>query len=185
MSEFSNLAGRSRAEADAYVASLLALLADRDPLAVLEELPGALAEATRGLDEAALRRPEAPGKWSIMQVVQHLADSDLVSGYRLRLTIAQPGSPIQGYDQDLWVRELRYDEASLADALEQLTALRRANLRLLRSLDAAGLARSGVHSERGPESVDKLMRLIAGHDLVHRRQIERIRRATSGPAAGG
>jgi hypothetical protein len=182
MSELSNPAGRSRAAADAYVAGILALLADRDPLAVLEELPAAVAEATDGLDEAALRRPEAPGKWSILQVAQHLADSDLVSGYRLRLIVAQPGSQIQGYDQDLWVRELRYDEASLADALEQLTALRRANLRLLRSLDAAGLARSGEHSERGPESADKLMRLMAGHDLVHRRQIERIRRATAGRA---
>jgi hypothetical protein len=59
--------------------------------------------------------------------------------------------------------------------MDQIRALRRSNLRLLRSLSPEELRRSGVHAERGEESVEHLLRLYAGHDLVHRRQLERIR----------
>jgi hypothetical protein len=179
MSEFSNRYDRTADESGQYVKDLLELLGDRDPLAVLEELLPPLAAVSAELPEALLRRPERPGKWSIVQVIAHLADSDLVTGYRLRMVIAHPGTPILGYDQDRWAQELRYAEAPLAETLDQLGALRRANLRLLRSLDDERLDRAGMHAERGRESVRQLMRLMAGHDLVHRRQIERIRRAVT------
>ena len=179
-SELSNRFDRATDEADGYVRALLDLLADRDPLAVLEELLPVLEGVVATLPDVVLRRPERPGKWSIAQVIAHLADSDLVSGYRLRLIIAQPGAAIQGYDQDRWAAELRYAEAPLRETLDQLGALRRANLRLLRSLDPQQLDRAGLHSERGRESVRQLTRLLAGHDLVHRRQIDRIRAAVTG-----
>lgn len=170
---FSNAA----ASADAYVQGLLSLLGDRDPLEVQAELPAAIETATRGLDDATLRRPERPGKWSILEVVQHLADTEIVHGFRLRMILAHDTPAIQAYDQDLWARELGYARVDLYDALEQISVLRRANLRLVRPLDAAHLARYGVHAERGKESVAHLTRLLAGHDLVHRRQIERIKEA--------
>jgi uncharacterized damage-inducible protein DinB len=179
MPEFSNRYDRTAEESGRYVADLLALLGDRDPLAVLGELLPPLEAVCATLPEELLRRPERAGKWSIAQVIAHLADSDLVSGYRLRLVIAQPGTPIQGYDQDRWAAELRYAEAPLAETLDQLAALRRANLRLLRALDDERLERAGMHSERGRESVRRLTQLMAGHDLVHRRQIERIRKAVT------
>jgi hypothetical protein len=53
-----------------------------------------------------LRRPEAPGEWSVAEVLQHLADSDLITGYRIRLMLAQDNPPIPGYDQDAWARRL-------------------------------------------------------------------------------
>ncbi len=180
MTELSNRFGGAAAEIDEYVRALLDLLGDRDPLAVLAELPSALEAQVAALPEAALRRPERPGKWSIAQVIAHLADAEMVTGYRLRLIIAQPGAAIQAYDQDRWAAELRYAEAPLRESLDQLGALRRANLRLLRWLDPELLDRAGVHSERGRESVRQLMRLAAGHDLVHRRQIARIRDAGGG-----
>ena len=184
MSEFSNPFARSPAASAAYVGRTLELVGDRDPRAVQEELLPALAAVRAELPAELLRRPERPGKWSIGQVIAHLADQELVNGYRLRLMIAQPDSPIQGYDQDCWAAELRYEETEIGDALEQLAALRRANLRLVRSLDETRLDRAGIHSERGRESVRQLIRLTAGHDLIHRRQIERIRQAVTAAPAG-
>ena len=157
-----------------YAESLYGLLGSRDPLAVQEELVVWLAERTVRLDDAALRRPEAPGKWSVIEVVQHLADTELAYGYRVRMILTHDDWPMELFDREGWARELRYAEAPLAGALDQLRALRAANLRLYRSLDAAQLARTGMHAERGAESVATCIRLLAGHDLAHRRQIERI-----------
>jgi len=175
MTSFANPAADAQAGAATYIASLLSVLGDRDPLAVMEEQPGVIATIAGNVPEALLRRPEAPGKWSIMEVLQHLADTEMVYGYRVRTTLATPGAPIQGYDQDVWARELRYRDGSFADALEQLRVLRRINLRLLRSLGEEELDRFGLHSERGPESVRQVIKLTGGHDLVHRKQLERIR----------
>jgi hypothetical protein len=174
MATFSNPAGGAGAAAQQYVHALLDVLADRDPLAVMDELVPWLDARTRGLDDPRLRRPEQPGKWSVMEVIHHLADSELVNGYRVRMILTQDNPPIQGYDQDAWARELGYRAAPLPAVMAQLASLRAANLRLYRSLPAAQLARTGLHSERGPESVGHLIRLLGAHDLVHRRQIDRI-----------
>lgn len=157
-----------------YSDSLLATLGDRDPFEVLAELAPWVAGRTAGLDEAALRRPEAPGRWSVIEVVQHLADTELAYGYRVRMVLTHDAWPVEAFDRDGWARELRYREVPLAGALDQLRALREANLRLYRSLDHAQLSRTGMHAERGPESIATWIRLLAGHDLVHRRQIDRI-----------
>ena len=69
----------------------------------------------RAVRRVQLRQPERAGKWSIAQVLQHLADSDLVWGWRARLILAQDRPTITGYDQDLWAERLRYDEAEPAD----------------------------------------------------------------------
>lgn len=173
----SNPASQAKANAAAYVKLLMDLLGDRDPFAVQEEQLSVLKKEIAGLDEATLRRPEKPGKWSILQVLQHLADSELVVRYRMRLVLAQPGAEIFGYNQDLWSDGLHYNEADLADTLKLLRVLREANLKMLRSLSDEQMERYGLHSERGPESVRKMMRMTAGHDLLHRNQIKRIKRA--------
>ena len=157
-----------------YAESLYGLLGSRDALEVQEELPGWLATRTAGLDDATLQRPEAPGKWSVIEVAQHLADTELAYGYRIRMILTHEQWPMELFDREGWARELHYTGASLAGALDQLRALRAANLRLYRSLSAAQLARVGIHAERGPESVATCIRLLAGHDLAHRRQIDRI-----------
>ena len=174
---FSNPASSAKETAAQYTRSLLDLLGDREPLALQEELVGAVERAVAGLDDATLRTKEAPGKWSVLEVVQHLADTELVYGYRMRMIVGRPTAAIEGYDQDAWARELRYNDVSLADALDQLRALRAANLRFLRRLTDEQLDRVGIHSERGPESVRHIARLVAAHDLLHLRQIERIKGA--------
>ena len=171
---FSNPAGNAPAAAQAYVRGLLDLLGTRDPLAVMAELLPWLEWRVASVSEPVLRRAEAPGKWSVIQVVQHLADSDLVAGYRVRMIVAENSPPLPGYDQDGWAREFHYDQVPLAAAVDQLRSLRTANLRLWSRLTSDQLQRVGIHSERGPESAGHILRLMGAHDLVHRRQIDRI-----------
>jgi hypothetical protein len=171
---FANPAGTASAAAAGYVRALLGLLGSQDPFAVLEAQVPWLERRTAGLDAAVLRRAEAPGKWSVIEVIQHLADAELVTSFRTRMTLTEEQPQLQGYDQDRWASVLRYAEVPLELALAQLRGLRTGNLRLWRALTPEQRGRAGLHSERGPESVDLTIRMMAGHDLVHRRQIDRI-----------
>jgi hypothetical protein len=179
MSVFTNPASGAVGQAAAYVSAVLGLLGSRDPITILNDTPSALRRAIDGVPPAKLRQPEGAGKWSIGQVLQHLADSDLVWGWRVRLILAQDRPTITGYDQDLWADRLRYDQSEPSESLATFDVLRRANLRLIAQASPADLERVGVHAERGEESIDHLIRLYAGHDLLHLRQIERIRAAVS------
>jgi len=162
-----------------YARGLLDRLGDRDPLALMEASIADLRAMFEGLDDTTIRRPEAPGKWSMLEVAHHLADSDMVGGVRIRMIVAQDRPPIVAYDQDLWVANLRYRQAALSDVLAQFSVLRAANVRLARQLTAEEMKRVGIHSERGGESAGYLLRLMAGHDVVHLNQLARIRRAVT------
>jgi hypothetical protein len=177
MSVFTNPATGAAGQAAAYTSAILDLLGDREPTAVLHEMPRALPRAIEGLSSQQLRQPECAGKWSVGQVLQHLADAEVVWAWRMRLVLAQDRPPITGYDQDLWAERLHYEQADPHEALELFAVLRRANLRLVDGASPAELQRVGVHVERGEESLERLSRLYAGHDLLHLRQIDRIRRA--------
>lgn len=179
MSVFSNTARNSAEERAKYAPAILDLLGDREPIDVLRGTPAAAQRAIAGLDVTQLRKPEAPSKWSIAQVLRHLADSEVVWGWRLRLILAQDRPPLTGYDQDLWADRLHYADADAADSLDAMRVLRRDNLLLLERATPEDLKRVGVHAERGEESVGYLMRLYAGHDLLHLNQIARISKATA------
>lgn len=178
-SPFSNPAAGAADAGAAYTRALLGMLGDREPLAVLEELvPFVEARLTGGAGPAPgterLARPEAPGKWSALDLLRHLVDTEFIHLYRTRTVLEQQHPPIRGYDQDAWVRLFAPSVPSAAEGLELLRVVRTANLRLWRTLTPAELARTGVHAERGEESVAHMLRLLAGHDLVHRRQLDRI-----------
>jgi len=177
MSIFTNSMKSAPAEAAQYTSAVLGLLADQKPLDVLSRTPAKVKRSLARLTPRQLARPEAPGKWSVKQVVQHLADSELVWGWRLRLVLSHDRPTITGYDQDAWAARLGYDKVDVRRALEDFTVLRAANLRVLKRATPADLKRVGVHSERGEESVEHWMKLYAGHDILHLNQIERIRRA--------
>ncbi len=179
MSVFTNPAGAAKEHATAYVTAILGLLGDQDPLTVLRATPEKLDRIVRSTALDVMSRPEAPGKWSMREVLAHLADSDLVWGWRCRLILSQDRPPLTGYDQDAWASRLGYAGIPARDSVEMFGVLRRANLRLIERATAADLERVGVHVERGEENLAHQLRLYAGHDILHLNQLDRIRKAVS------
>ena len=179
MSVFTNPASSAGGHAAAYVAAVLDLLGTKDPLHVLRATPEIVGRHVRQMSLAEIRQAEAPEKWSVNEVVHHLSDSELVFGFRMRMVLSQDRPQLAGYDQDRWADRLRYRDSNHEEAFALFTALRRANLKLVTGTSPTDLQRTSVHSERGEETLKHMIRLYAGHDLVHIRQIERIRRALS------
>ena len=180
MSVFSASGFLTPQQADDYINALLSLLGSRDPLEVLRETPAVLRDELALFQPGEVRIPEAPGKWSAATMLAHLSDSELVGAFRLRMILAHDRPPLTPYDQDSWAGRLHYERASPEESLERFTVLRRANLLLWAEASEEELVRVGVHGERGEESVNRMRRLHAGHDLVHRRQLVRIRAAVAG-----
>lgn len=167
----------SRGDSPAYGEAVLEFLGDRDPLDVFESSSAALRDAVQDLTDVQLRTPEKPGKWSVIEVLQHLADAELVLGVRYRKVLAQPGDPIPSIEQDLWAEKLRYAEANLEDALAQFEHTRKVNLAVLRRASGDDWQLHGMHEQRGRETLEYMVRLYAAHDLYHLHQIDRIRKA--------
>ena len=145
-----------------------------EPLKLMAAAPAKLAKLVKGVKGAKARKRPAPGKWSIAEIVAHLADTELVGGYRIRAILGAPGTTIIGFDQDAWVTALHYDKRDVGKAVEQYRALREANLALYKTLKPEQWKHYGMHNERGEETVETIARMFAGHDLNHFQQIERI-----------
>jgi hypothetical protein len=116
--------------------------------------------------------PPAPGKWGAAQIVAHLADCELVFGFRLRQTLAEDSPTIQPFNQDRWAK--RYLGIPAKQALEVFTAMRGWNLRLINAAlpDAAG--RKVTHPERGTMTFLTIVETMAGHDLNHLEQLKKL-----------
>jgi uncharacterized damage-inducible protein DinB len=157
-----------------YTARLLSLAADGDPRAILAATAARLGELLNGRPAGDLRWTPAPGRWSVAQIVAHLADAEIVFAYRVRTILAAPGTAIQAYDQNAWSSSQRGEHADPQMALNVIRALRESTLALLTRLNDEELERYGVHAERGKESLRHLISLYAGHDRNHLAQIERL-----------
>lgn len=149
----------------------------QNPLKIQAATPQKLQRLLKGIPKAKLRKRPGPGKWSIHEIMTHLSETEIVAGFRVRLILGAPGTPITAFDQDQWVVSGNYDKRDTATALEQFCALRKANLALLKSLRPEQWKHSGLHAERGEESVETILKMMAGHDLNHIAQIERILKA--------
>jgi DinB superfamily len=150
-------------------------LGDQDPIIVMATTPDRLRKAVRGLTEAQLAKRPLPGKWSIKEIVAHLADGEMILGSRYRFVAAHERPVIIGYDQDAFVVMLGVGNTTTADLLDDFALARAVNLGLLDRLPAESFDRIGIHSERGEESILKMLHMVAGHDVHHLRQIETIR----------
>ena len=160
--------------AEQYRQRMFSLVEGKDPIKLQAAAPARLAKLLKGVSPAKARKRPAPGKWSIAEIVAHIADTELVGGYRIRAILGEPGTQIIGFDQDVWVTALHYDKRDLKKSFEQYRTLREANLALLKSLAPEQWKHHGMHNERGPETVETIVKMFAGHDINHFQQIERI-----------
>jgi len=160
--------------AQQYSERILGYGADKQPLAVQAATPGTLARLIKGFTAAALGTRPAPDKWSVSEIIAHLADAEVVGAYRLRLVLGSPGAPIVAYDQDRWVSSGHYERRDPHKSVELFRVLREANLALLDSLQLEQWKHYGVHSERGKETIEQMVRMFAGHDINHLQQLESI-----------
>jgi hypothetical protein len=148
-----------------------------DPIESLRKAPKRFKKLLKGLSEKQLAKRPAEGQWSIKEVIAHLADGEVISGSRMRFVAAQPKPVLIGYDQDLFVANLGVERVKTKDLLEAFEAARALNVALLARLPEGALTRVGMHSERGEESLEMMVSMYAGHDLVHERQILASREA--------
>lgn len=158
----------------AYISRMLGYVGDDDPWTILRESSERLSTLVSSVDAATRARRPAPDKWSIDEIAAHMADVEIVSGYRLRMILSTNGTPIQAFDQDAWARTFKYDQCDAIESARLFSVIREGTLRLLERVDPALYNNHGLHAERGVETVKHLIRLYAGHDRNHLQQVERI-----------
>jgi len=157
-----------------YIQRMLGNVAGQDPLKVQAGTPKKLQRLIQGVPAARLRKRPAPGKWSVGEILAHLFETEIVVGWRMRQILGAPGSPIQAFDQDSWAAAGHYEKRDPRKSAETFGALREANLTLLKSLAPEQWKHHGLHSERGVETIEHIVRMEAGHDINHTKQIEQI-----------
>jgi len=166
-------AGLSVSDPQAYREKMFKLLGDRNPLEVLAQTASTLADIVRKHSATVLRTRPFEGKWTPNEIIGHLADSEWVHGYRLRLILCEDNPAILGMNQDLWVARQRHNEREPSELVEMFRTMRQFNLVLWKRMSPADLKRTGRHNERGLESLGVMLRMLAGHDLSHLEQITR------------
>ena len=119
----------------------------------------------------------SPGKWSIRQIIAHLADSELVAAYRLRKVMAEENPPLNVFDQNAWAANLDYSRRKPKHSLETFRRLRAENYELLKEAPESAFARTGNHSKNGPMTLQQLVETFANHVESHARQLQEIRDA--------
>jgi len=160
--------------AQQYTQRILAHAQGQDPIKVQSATNKKMARLIKGVPAAKLRKRPAPDKWSVAEIVAHLADVEIVLSWRMRSVLGAPGTPIQAFDQNAWVTAGHYEKRDPRKSVELHRVVREANLALLKSLSPEQWKHYGQHAERGQESIEHIVRMIAGHDINHLSQIERI-----------
>lgn len=157
-----------------YIARIIENLEGKDPLRVQKSTAQKLARMVKGLDKKQMEQRPAAGKWSIAEILAPLADVELVAGWRMRLILGQNGARIQAFDQDAWASIFNYRRRDSKASLETFRVLRENNLAMLKSLPKNLWENYGMHNERGRETIAHQVRMFAGHDLNHLRQVEEL-----------
>ena len=139
---------------------------------ILAATPATLAGFIETIGPARATTPPAPGKWNAAEIVSHLADCELVFAFRLRQTLAEDNPTIQPFDQEKWAAH--YPSIPANQALDVFAALRGWNLQLLRTVMPQAAARPVTHPERGAMTFQTIIETMAGHDLNHIGQLQRI-----------
>lgn len=160
--------------AEQYINRILGYVKGQDAIKVQRTTAATLKKSTAGLTPAQLKwRPE-PAKWSIAEIIAHLADAEIVVSWRMRSVIGENGITIQPFDQDAWASVFSYRNRDTKRSLEVFRVLRENNLTMLKEIAPQIWDNYGMHLERGKESIAHLARMFAGHDTNHVLQIEGI-----------
>jgi uncharacterized damage-inducible protein DinB len=146
-------------------------LGQREPVEVIASTPEKLERLLGRLSAEQIKSPPAPGKWSVREIMAHLADCELAFGFRLRQGAAGV-EMIQPFDQDDWARN--YGAYDFAAATKTYRALRAWNLAFIRSLTDDQKQIQVTHPERGTMAVWTIVETMAGHDLHHLASLEKL-----------
>jgi hypothetical protein len=160
-----------------YIQRMLGLVEGKDPLKVQKTTAENLSKLLHGLDKQKLMYRPDPDKWSIAEILAHLADAEVVAAWRLRLVLSQNGATIQSFDQNVWADTFNYQQRDARASLDTFRVLRASNLAMLESIPEKLWDNYGTHQERGRETVAHIVSMYAGHDLNHLRQVEALAKA--------
>jgi hypothetical protein len=161
-----------------YIQRIQGYVEGKDKLQVQQDTPKKLQKLVKPLTKKQLLKRPAPEKWSIGEILAHLADTELVGSWRIRSVLASSGIPIQAFDQDVWAETFAYSRRDPKVSLETFRLLRESNITLLKALPKNLWENYGMHQERGKETITQIVRMFAGHDLNHLQQIEAIAKAS-------
>jgi uncharacterized damage-inducible protein DinB len=157
-----------------YIQRIHAYIEGKNVMEVLASTPKQVAGLIESAPKDRLSKRPAPGKWSVIEILAHLADVEIVQGFRIRLILGSSGTAIQGFDQDAWARYSFYPSHDVALSLDGYRVNRERTVRLLQSLPNEMWENFGLHSERGKETVRRVSEMMAGHDLNHLGQIQAL-----------
>ncbi|MGB7845627.1 MAG: DinB family protein [Candidatus Acidiferrum sp.] len=157
-----------------YIQRIQGKLGGQNPLKVQSATAKKLQQLIKRATPAKLRKRPAPEKWSPAEIIAHLADAEIVVSWRVRAILGAPGTPIQAFDQDSWVVSGHYAKRDARKSLEQFRVLRETNLALYKSLAPEQWKHHGMHAERGEESIERIVSMMAGHDINHLEQVAAI-----------
>jgi DinB superfamily len=160
--------------AQQYIQRILGHVEGQDAIKVQRATATKLRKLIQGLTPKQLKWQPEPGKWSIAEIVVHLADVEIVASWRMRSVLGANGTAIQPFDQDVWASVFQYGNCDAKQSLEVFRVLRENNLAMLKALPRERWDNYGMHAERGKETIAHLARMFAGHDTNHLLQVERI-----------
>lgn len=149
-------------------------LEGQEPLTVAAATPARITRLLRGLRPRQLTKCPAPGKWSIQEIIRHLADTEMVMCCRARWIAFEEHPTLIPFDQEKWAAGALREKEPLAETLERFRSLRRSQLRLFRAASKQDFTRGGFHPERGEVTLQEQLETVAGHDLNHLAQLERL-----------
>jgi uncharacterized damage-inducible protein DinB len=148
-----------------------AALGDRDPLKVVAKTPRKLMRLMDDLSDKQIEVHPGPGKWNLREIMAHMADCEIAWSWRLRQAYAKESAKIEPFEQDDWAKS--YSSYSLAEAMGCFKSLRKWNLAFLSGLTEKDFRKAVMHPERGQESLLTIVRIMAGHDLHHLKNLEK------------
>ena len=137
-----------------------------------EQGPELLRAALRQVKPEQYELQPVPGKWSIQQVICHLADFEPIYADRMKRVLVEDNPTLFGGDPDVFAAGLQYEHRSVLEELELIACVRKQMARILRQSDVEDFQRTGVHSEAGPLTLETLLERITNHIPHHLKFIQ-------------